>query len=371
MSGVLLQKLPNPFIMDNNKAVSTTEEWLLRRGEIKKSLIDICYGGTPPPPDFTEGKLLHASGNGGLETYLITTGFKDRKISFELRLYAPIPEKGKVYPVVLDGDGCWPTMSEKVIDTFIRRKIIIAQFNRCSLVRDVDDINEVLNSPLYHLFPGSDFGSLSGWAWGFSRCIDVLEKLPFTDKGNIAITGHSRGGKAVMLAGAVDERPLVINPNCSGAGGCGCWRYRAGDNNRNSGERSEVLSDLLRAFPNWLGKKMKDYQDRESLLPFDQHYLKALAAPRYFLQTDAAADIWANPQGSYGTLLAAREVYRFLGAEDHLLCNFREGLHDHTPEDFEILADLIECIRNGLAPAKNLQRDFYPEMREIFDWQSP
>ena len=371
MKGTLLGKLPNPFIMENGKTISTREEWKIRREEIKKLVLDIGYGGMPPEPDSTEGVLLCESGT-GLKTYLVVIKSGGREISFEMRLFVPLQLKDQKYPVVLDGDGCWTYLSERVIENFRNRDIITAQFNRCALVRDLPDNGEVLKSPLYQLFPGITSGSIAGWAWGFSRCIDVLEKIPFVDSRNIAITGHSRGGKAVLVAGAADERPAIVNPNCSGAGGCGCWRYRIGDNfNPESRNRNEILADLLKNFPNWMGKKMIDYRDRETELPFDQHYLKALVAPRYFLQTDASGDTWANPPGSCGTLMAAREVYRFLGAEDHILANCRYGGHAHAPEDYAILADLADCVRNGTAPAKSLLRDHYPETRGLFDWQNP
>ena len=383
MNGTLLQKLPDPFVMENGKTVSTMEEWRKRREEIKKSVLDIGYGGMPPEPDSTGGTLL-CSGSCGLRTYHVTVKSGGRELGFEMRLFVPAMEDNKKYPVVLEGDGCWTYLTEKAIENFRSRGIITAQFNRCALVRDVPDNAEVLDSPLYRLFPGIASGSVAGWAWGFSRCIDVLEKLPFVDSGSIAITGHSRGGKAVLLAGAADERPFIVNPNCSGAGGCGCWRYRIGDAKTKSKERDEVmadlfankkrseeLSDLAIISPNWLGRKMSGYQDCEADIPFDQHYLKALIAPRYLLQTDALEDIGANPPGSHGTFLAAREVYRFLGAGERILANYRNGGHAHAFEDYITLADLIYCLRNNKPPPAFLQCDPFPQMREIFDWQSP
>lgn len=365
--GTLLGKLPNPFLMENGSIVSSREEWNLRREEIKKLVLDIGYGGMPPEPDSTQGILLHEYGKPSVKTYLVTSLFNGRELSFELKLYAPSMENGKKYPVVLDGDGCWTGLSEKVIESFNRREIIAAQFNRCALVRDVPDINGVMNSPLYRFFPGISSGSVAGWAWGFIRCIDVLEKLPFVDSENIAITGHSRGGKAVLVAGIADERPAIVNSNASGAGGSGCWRYRMGNDKGDSGTRSETLADILKAYPAWMGSKMKEYQNDEAALPFDQHYLIALMAPRYFLETDAAHDIWLNPAGTYGTLLAAKEVYRFMQAEDHILWNYRDGGHAHTSEDFKVLEDVIDGKRNGKVLSDRFQKDYFPEMHNIFD----
>ena len=375
MKGTLIQKLPNPFVMENGRTVSVPEDWKIRREEIKKSVLDICYGGMPPEPDSTEGFLL-CTGVNGMQTYLITVRAGGNELNFEMKVHLPISRSelkniGR-YPVVLDGDGCWAaTPTEKVLENFRSRGIIFASFNRCTLVRDVDDHKEVLGSPLYRLFPGIGSGSIAGWAWGFSRCIDVLERFPFVDSRYIAVTGHSRGGKTALIAGVTDERPIIVNPNGSGAGGCGCYRYRIGSSDPEERNRTENLADSIRLVPSWYSTKMKNYVDREAELPFDQHYLKALIAPRYFLETNAHGDVWANPPGSNGTLMAAREVYRFLGVEDRILINCRYGGHAHSTEDYEILADLMDCVRNGKAPAESLLRDPYPEMREIFDWESP
>jgi hypothetical protein len=362
----ILRNLPDLFVMEDGKGVKTPEDWKVRREELKKLAIGIGYGGMPPEPDSTEGELLSATP--ALRCYRVTARSGGRELGFELKLFVPFGfhgSEGRKYPIVLEGDGCWRYLTEGVIADLNRRDIITAQFNRTAIVRDVEDNAEVLKSPLYRLFPGIESGSLAGWAWGFSRCIDVLETLPFVDTGCIAITGHSRGGKAVLVAGATDERPAIVNPNCSGAGGAGCWRCHLGDEpDRNS--RSEYLSDLLANFPNWMGRGMKEFRDAEENIPFDQHYLKALVAPRYFLQTDGLLDFWANPPGSHATLMAAREIYRFLGAGDRILAHYRNGGHDHTAGDFSLLADLMGWIRTGVGPDKKLLEDPFPDLDGLF-----
>ena len=50
-------------------------------------------------------------------------------------------------------------------------------------------------------------------------------------------------------------------------------------------------------------------------LPFDQHCLIALVAPRPVLLTNGVKDEWADPQGQFEALKAAHPVYRFLGVE--------------------------------------------------------
>ena len=50
-------------------------------------------------------------------------------------------------------------------------------------------------------------------------------------------------------------------------------------------------------------------------LPFDQHALAALIAPRPVLFSNALEDQWANPDGQFNMLQAADPVYKLLGVE--------------------------------------------------------
>ena len=87
------------------------------------------------------------------------------------------------------------------------------------------------------------------------------------------------------------------------------------------------MDDIVRAFPDWMGPDLPAYAGRAAQLPFDEHALNALVAPRVLFDSEAQSDIWANPLGAYQSNIAAREVYRFLGVEENLLWYWREGYH--------------------------------------------
>jgi hypothetical protein len=366
MGDRVLQKLPNPLVKADGTPVQNTEDWVSRRAQIMELVVGMEYGGLPPRPEEQECRLL-CSYRDMFNTYAITVGNGEGRFSFELQLFIPPHEKDAALPVVLDGDGCWPYMNDRIIDAINRRGFIAARFNRTAIVRDVYSPEEARQSPLYRLYPGIETGTIAGWAWAYHRCIDALLQLPVVDPARIAITGHSRGGKAVLLAGAADERVAFTAPNGSGAAGAGCWRYQASEPLNKESQRSEALADLLKVVPQWLGPNMRDFKDHEELLPFDQHYLKALIAPRYYIQTEGLLDTWANPKGAYQTLLAAREVYRLLGAPDRILSHYREGGHSHTPEDFDVLLDVISAARAGREQRNDYYATPYPEMEKIFD----
>lgn len=58
-------------------------------------------------------------------------------------------------------------------------------------------------------YPEYDWATLSVWAWGYSRVVDYLVTLENVDKDKIVVTGHSRGGKTALLAGAMDLRIAI------------------------------------------------------------------------------------------------------------------------------------------------------------------
>ncbi|MFM7114085.1 MAG: acetylxylan esterase, partial [Planctomycetota bacterium] len=74
-------------------------------------------------------------------------------------------------------------------------------------------------------------------------------------------------------------------------------------------------------FPHWFNSRFKEFNERPEKLPFDQHHLVSLVAPRPVLFANAVEDSWANPAGQFEVLRAADPVYRLLGAGG---CDARE-----------------------------------------------
>ena len=80
---------------------------------------------------------------------------------------------------------------------------------------------------------------------GMGDLYGVLEKLDYIDKSCIAFTGHSRGGKTAALAGALDERAVIVNPNETNAGSCSCYRIHMAA--MVDGVEKEMTKELLAA----------------------------------------------------------------------------------------------------------------------------
>jgi len=108
-----------------------------------------------------------------------------------------------------------------------------------------------------------------------------------------------------LLAAAFDERFALAIPLQAGCGGTAPSRGKVG-------ESVKVINDH---FPHWFNAEFKRFNDQPEKLPFDQHCLIALCAPRPVLLANATEDTWANPEGQFQMLQAADSVYRILGAK--------------------------------------------------------
>ena len=323
--------LPDLLVFADGTPVRTAADWARRRAEIADIIVPLEYGGMPPalPPEATDVELLHGRANASRrfeiegvmqDTYYVEVSGGETPLRFTLTLWTP-PGDGP-FPVVLNGDGCWAYLTDKTASEALRRGFAVALFNRCEIARDRSDTRD---RGIYTAFPG-DYGALSAWAWSYHRAYDALLRLPKLDSRRVAITGHSRGGKTVELAGATDMRIAAVGDNNSGCCGFGCHRVRSAG--------CERIAEISRLAPYWFDKDFASLAGREADLPFDQHFLAALIAPRPLLFAVAHGDLWANPVGVCETYRAALPVFRLLGAEENFGIVYREGGHGHLTGDW-------------------------------------
>ncbi len=366
---VVLGMLPDPYVFRDGTRVETLADWERRREEIIEDTIGLEFDGMPPKPDEVRFENLHPVIRGRAISYRIHCGTKEHPFSFCFMAY--IPNKEGKMPVLLTGDAIYKECcNDRVIEEADRRGFIVVKFNRNELAPDYADPERKIG--INAIWPDKKFTAISAWAWGYHRVIDVLCQLDFVDVDHIAISGHSRGGKTVLLAGATDTRVRYTNPNGSGTHGCGPYRFlQKEDKGEYEDEISEPLESMMKHINYWMGQGLWQYVGKEETMPHDMHFIKALIAPRCYLETNGHGDIWANPRGSYLCWRAAKETWKMYGAEDKCCTWYREGGHDHGWAEFYALFDFMEADINGTPLPESLTRTPYDDMEDIYTWHAP
>lgn len=141
-------------------------------------------------------------------------------------------------------------------------------------------------------------GLIAVWAWGLQSVRSYLATLPEFQGSQIGLLGHSRRGKAALLATALDSRFAFVVPHQTGTLGAAPLRLHP----------AESLASITSFFPHWFTPALAQRQVAE--LSVDQHQLLALVAPRPLLISEGARDFWASPTLSLAALNAALPVYR-------------------------------------------------------------
>jgi hypothetical protein len=357
--------LPDPWIGPDGLPVPT-DGWPRQRDHLKAMLEHYLYGQVPPAPTQIDFRTVA----GSAKPYITTTGTAATEhvvtitfdgFSFNAHLYKPDTGRS-AFPVVVilswdfhpsEGENFTPAHLNHLLD----RGYAVANFVCTDIVLDEGPGAGDRSRGLFAVYPDRDFGAVAAWATGISRVVDCLRTLPWVDRAKIAVTGHSRLGKAALCAGIFDERIALVNPNASGLGGAGSFRIRGDKNGRDPGGNTspngiERIRALAKNFPHWFHPNFAAFADAETKLPFDLHTAKALIAPRALISTDALDDTWANPYGTHVTSLAAYETFARLGVPQNIAAHFRPGGHKPQLEDIRAMADFADFVFYQIPPPR-------------------
>jgi hypothetical protein len=179
-------------------------------------------------------------------------------------------------------------------------------------------------------------GTLSLWAWTISSVITALETEPELSELPTMAFGHSRRGKAVLLASARDERLDLVLSHQSGTAG-------AAPHNDGIGE---PVGSMVENYPHWFSPQFAKYADQESEIPVNQHQLLALIAPRAVHVGGSMRDTWADPTGADLARQAAAPIWQLHGADPDTLTSshLRRGTHGTHPEDWDAFFEAGERV---------------------------
>ena len=349
-------QLPELLITTGNKLVKDKNAWeKSRRPELLKQFENNVYGQMPKKYDKIKYTLVNLDnkaleGRATLKEVLIEVFDNNKSVQINLVLFIP-NGLGKKPPVFLlinnrPRTNTDPTRAVKSefwpVEMGIDSGYAMAGFHVGDLAPDNKDsfANGLLRLYPEQLTAANGMRGIGSWAWGASRVMDYFETDKDIDVKKVGVVGHSRGGKTSLWAAAQDKRFALCVTNCSGNTGAAISRRKYG----------ETIARINTSFPYWFTSNYKKYNDNEEALPVDQHMLLALIAPRPLYVTNASADLWADPLGTYLSVKSAAPVYELYGIKPNLPANppgineaiietqtgyhNREGKHDMTSFDW-------------------------------------
>ena len=363
-SSVNNAKLPDPFMGLDGKRISSKADWKCRREEIGAMYEKLMFGEKPRNPEKVEGKK---SGN----KYTVTVTDKGKSASFDVTINsAGTKDKPKPALIGLDqGFGSCGSLGSSTNGL----DIAMITFNTNNVAPESG------GGKFFQLYNGGQ-GTIIAWAWGVSRLIDALEKDPDAgiDVKHLAVSGCSRLGKAALAIGAFDERIALTIPQESGSGGASLWRVGAQVNKQKGKQFVQGLGSAG-SEGKWMISSFKNYDGRENTLPFDQHMLVSMVAPRPLLIIDNAGQEWLGEVPSNYCGQASLETYKALGVTENYTYS-QEGGHAHCSlpnGQFDEVKDFInkfllnkDAKTGKIDYSKNTQTINFKKS-EWIDWETP
>ncbi len=325
--------------------ITTVADWEnKRRPELKNLALENIYGFMPQPPEWDAKIIKEVSlrEQNILYKEVAIQLYKDNNPTRTIRLSLFIPaNQTKPVPVVLALNKCGnctvssiaeagvyhdrmlhpmcrKAMKEKggtveslrgmqndywTLDTLLKRGYAFATFHDSDIAADTNSLEQGI-FPFYpELNNETGWKLISAWAWGLQRAVDYLVTDKQVDSTRIILFGHSRRGKAALLAAALDERAAMVVPHQSGTGGMALGKKHP----------MESIRRINKTFPFWFNERFKTYSRKPKTLPIDQHYLLALMTPRPVIETVGKWDVWSSYWLSLKTMRLVSPVYDLYG----------------------------------------------------------
>lgn len=314
------RKLPELMRFCDGTPVITKQDWRRRREEILDILRREIYGYAPEAPKEVMGLVVErnetAFANKAVqEQIFIEFDTPKGKYSFPITLLLPKRVESAPMFLLLNFRPDVPDRylpAEEIIDNGYG--VAMMYYEKVSLDNNhaeetFADINDYFYGPrdgLSAMYPRdrkTGWGKIGVWAFAASRVMDYLCTRPEVDKDRVCVVGHSRLGKTALWAGAQDERFSMVCSNDSGCGGAAIFRGK-------TGEDIQFMADKI---PFWFCGNYCDYAGREDELPYDQHYLLALIAPRALVVSSAIEDDWSDPVSEFLATVAAEPAFLLTG----------------------------------------------------------
>ena len=312
------------FTFDRGQPVRNAQDWASRRQEIRRRILDILGPfpqAVPLDPQTIEEQR--------------TDGMIRRKVSYQ------VEENERVSAWLLIPEGCDLAKRHPAIlcihqTTDVGKdepaglagnpnlnyaRVLCRQYGYITLTPDLLTAGERVKAGMKPFFTDDFYARHPEWSmfgknlWDNMKAVDYLQGLAFVDPGRIGCTGHSLGGNSTLYLAAFDERIKAAVESCGGT-----QLFQANYDFALEYSRTHWYIYASRLRPYFLKKTV----------PYDNHELLALVAPRAYLQTGAFNDgVNPNPFDTVRTGALIEKVYTFLGAGGSYGLFMHHGTHGY------------------------------------------
>lgn len=315
--------IPDALTLKNGKKITTSKQWWqLRRPEILDDFDREILGRTPatlPKVKWDITRISHDTIGAipvitkKLTGHVDNSSFPSVSVNIDLTVITPA-RATKPVPVIMELAFVMPPGYKSTEKDW--KELVLQKGWGCAVLIPTSiqaDNGAGLRQGIIGLAnkgafrKPDDWGTLKAWAWGASRALDYFETDKAVNAKQVGIAGHSRYGKASLVAMAYDSRFAIAFINSSGEGGTKLHRHIMGEQVENIATWGEY---------HWMAGNFIKYAGplTPGDLPVDAHELIALCAPRpVFVSNGSKGDEWADASGSFKACVLAGDVYNLLG----------------------------------------------------------
>ena len=327
--------LPDPLTLKNGKKVTSAKAWWnQRRAEIVEDFDREVYGRMPKVTPKVTWEVVSTTNEDKYGVPVVTkqlVGHVDNSsypaVTVDIKLTLTTPAKAVNVPVIMElmfqlppRPANAPPLPQQP-GTPWQQQVLEKGWGYATLVPTSiqADNGAGLTAGIIGLVnkgqlrKADDWGALRAWAWGVSRALDYFETDKAVNSKMIGLEGHSRYGKATLVAMAYEPRLAIAFVSSSGAGGAKIHRRN------NYGEMVENVAAPSEY--HWMAGNYMKYAGPLTAndLPVDSHELVALCAPRpVFISSGSVekGDGWVDAKGMFLAAAHAGPVYKLLGKRD-------------------------------------------------------
>lgn len=312
--------------------VRTVDDWQHRRAEILAAMQEVM--GPLPGKEKRVDLQLRTERETDDGSYLhrvisFTTEPDSRLSAYLLIPKAALQPGAKPFPAILAPLGTG--MSARAFSREALERDGLPHFNGPNYARRMAERGFVVLVPPYPILGSYNpdlkaLGYQSGTMkaiWDNIRSLDVLESLPFVQRGRFGTVGHSLGGHNSVYTAVFDERLQVVVSSC---GLDSYVDYMEGDIR---GWAQERYMPRIAQYP-------------LAEIPFDFHEMIAALAPRVCFINAPKNDSNFRWKSAAAVAEAARQIYTLYKVPDHLRIEHPDAGHDFPDPMQELAGQLFD-----------------------------